>query len=135
MHVLTFLLTLHGSAFLQLRESFSLEHLTIKTPQPTPACGHPSEGGERLKSPPLEGCRNGGVGFSTYCETTSQALNDLAFQSPVRNQGNKPSQSLRPSTCGNEKMEGRRLSARDRTADLIYLSKSFPSAFFQRSGW
>jgi len=47
--------------------ALSLEHLTIQTPQPTLACCHPSEGGELLKSPPLEGCRNGGVGFLTDC--------------------------------------------------------------------
>ena len=37
-----------------------------KTPQPAPACGHPSKGGELLKSPPPEGCRNGGVGHSVF---------------------------------------------------------------------
>jgi hypothetical protein len=71
-----------------LNEPPTLEYLTMQTPQPTPACGHPSEGGELLKSPPLEGCRNGGVGFSTYCETTSQSLsalmcNDLNTTVPV----------------------------------------------------
>ncbi len=53
------------------------EDLTIQTPQPTPAYGHPSEGGELLKSPPSEGCRNGGVGLSTYHGTTSQSLSAL----------------------------------------------------------
>ncbi len=36
-----------------------------RTPQPTPAFGHPSEGGELSESPPLEGCRNGGEGRFT----------------------------------------------------------------------
>ena len=58
----------------------ALEHVTIETPQPTSAYGHPSEGGELLKSPPREECRNGGVGLSTYRETTSQSLNALAVQ-------------------------------------------------------
>jgi len=31
-----------------------------------PAFGHPSNGGERLKSPPAEGCRNGGVGLVSF---------------------------------------------------------------------
>ena len=37
-----------------------------QTPQPTPACGRPSEGGDLSKSPPMEGCRNGGVGHSVF---------------------------------------------------------------------
>jgi tRNA-specific 2-thiouridylase len=37
-----------------------------QTPQPTPACGHPSGGGDLLNSPPREGCRNGGVGRSVF---------------------------------------------------------------------
>jgi len=55
----------------------SLEHFTIQMPQPTPASGHPSEGGELLKSPPSEGCRNGGVGFPAFHTTALQPLNSL----------------------------------------------------------
>jgi tRNA-specific 2-thiouridylase len=33
---------------------------------PADADGHPSDGGELLKSPPSEGCRNGGVGHSVF---------------------------------------------------------------------
>jgi len=42
------------------------EQIASQAPQPTPACGHPSEGGELLNSPPSEGCRNGGVGSSIF---------------------------------------------------------------------
>ncbi len=52
-----------------------------QTQQPTPACGHPSKGGEFLESPPREGCRNGGVGLAAHRETTSQSLNALAKKS------------------------------------------------------
>ncbi len=51
-----------------------------ETPQPTPACGHPSEGGEVLKSPPREGCRNGGVGSSAVRGRTSQSLRALIVE-------------------------------------------------------
>jgi tRNA-specific 2-thiouridylase len=37
-----------------------------QTPQPTPPSGHPSTGGALSNSPPLEGCRNGGVGYSGF---------------------------------------------------------------------
>jgi len=37
-----------------------------QTTQPTSACGHPSKGGELLKSPPPEGCRNGGAGHCVF---------------------------------------------------------------------
>ena len=52
----------------------TLENLPIQIPQPTPASGHPSRGGELLKSPPAEGCRDGGVGFLA---TAAQSLNAL----------------------------------------------------------
>ncbi len=61
-----------------------------QTPQPTPACGHPSTGGELLKSPPLEGCRNGGVGHSVFtvqpryghrgAPATLKKINDTEFK-------------------------------------------------------
>ncbi len=54
-----------------------LENVTIETPQPIQAYAHPSEGGGLFKSPPWEGCRNGGVGLSTDRATISQSLNAL----------------------------------------------------------
>jgi len=46
---------------------------------PTPACGHPSGGGDSSKSPPAEGCRTGGVGSGGI------SLNDTVelLQSPI----------------------------------------------------
>jgi len=55
------------------RKTGKLEYITTQTPQPTPASGHPSAGGELLESPPAEGCRNGGVGSSA-----SHPLNALS---------------------------------------------------------
>ena len=53
------------------------------TPQPTPASclrnatawqvGHPSTGGDLSNAPPLEGCRNGGVGLSAHRETSNES--------------------------------------------------------------
>jgi AraC-like DNA-binding protein len=63
------------------RKNLQLKHLTIQTPQSTPVYAPPN-GGELLKSPPREGCRNSRIGFSTYCETTSQSLSAL-----IRNPG------------------------------------------------
>ena len=68
------LITNIGKAHTEFFHPPSLERLTIETPQPTPAYGHPSEGGELFKSPPWEGCRNGGVGLSIYHGTTLQSL-------------------------------------------------------------
>jgi 3-methyladenine DNA glycosylase AlkD len=51
-----------GDLFLGIRVPV-LRKLAKELNSPTPACGHPSRGGDSLKSPPREGCRNGGVGF------------------------------------------------------------------------
>ncbi len=56
------------------------EEEMAETPQPTPACGHPSEGGGGLKSPPREGCRNGGVGSSAVRGRSSQSLCALVVE-------------------------------------------------------
>jgi UDP-N-acetyl-D-galactosamine dehydrogenase len=61
-----------------------LENFTIQMPQPTPASGHPSEGGELLKSPPSEGCRNGGVGFPASHTTALQPVNAVMSLNDVR---------------------------------------------------
>ncbi len=72
--------------------SLWLEHLTIETPHNPPrppafaklrrgrSATPPMEGNQKnisSQSPPLEGCRNGGVGLSTYRGTTSQSSNAL----------------------------------------------------------
>ncbi|MCK5844238.1 MAG: UDP-N-acetylmuramoyl-tripeptide--D-alanyl-D-alanine ligase, partial [Victivallales bacterium] len=83
------LITNIGKAHTEFFHSASLERLTVETPKPTPACGHPSEGGESgvaahlhkggdiFKSPLREGCRNGGVGLPTYRGTKHQSFNTL----------------------------------------------------------
>ena len=69
-----------GKRYIALLDG-ELDPFTTQTRQPTPTFGHPSKGGEFLESPPLEGCRNGGVGLSAHRETTSQSLNILTTKS------------------------------------------------------
>jgi hypothetical protein len=66
-----------GHVAMKLRNIERIEHCTTQIPQPTPASGHPSDGGELLKSPPSEGCRNGGVGFPVFHITALQPVNAI----------------------------------------------------------
>ncbi len=51
-----------GDVFLGIRVPVLRKLAKELSELPSPACGHPSPGGDSLKSPPGEGCRNGGVG-------------------------------------------------------------------------
>jgi len=67
------------NADLNLRGEFSRNRRRFqamavgKETQPTPAFGHPSGGGESNKSPPVEGCRNGGAGYTCFAQAALTA--------------------------------------------------------------
>ena len=49
-------------------------NLRLNPPRPSLYSGHPSGGGERIKSPPLEGCPQGGVGAEASSLTCKKLL-------------------------------------------------------------
>lgn len=51
----------------------------LNPPRPSRRSGHPSGGGESLKSPPLEGCPQGGVGDRLLCKKVLVATGGGAF--------------------------------------------------------
>ena len=51
----------------------------LNPPRPSLRSGHPSVGGESLKSPPAEGCPQGGVGASLTCKKLLVATGGGAF--------------------------------------------------------
>ncbi len=51
-----------GDVFLGIRMPVLRQLAKELINSPTPASGHPSAGGDSSHSPPMEGCRNGGVG-------------------------------------------------------------------------
>ena len=68
-----------GDLFIGIRAPVLRKLAKELVPSPSPAFGHPSGGGDSSKSPPAEGCRNGGVGSGGISLSDAVEL----LQSPI----------------------------------------------------